>query len=165
MPPQSGGIWVASQTVTKRLSRWCIHILPDTVPRWSNFGCFDSVRQDEGAQTKLNWQEDSVNDQLYWIYYMKIYRLYTVSDYLKKTINMFDHLCIPTISTAWQRTMEKRHVSLDRHGSCPLSTLPTTPLLSFPDHKECHWSAFETDTFRRCGEKQLELLPTVNTCR
>ena len=83
MPPQSGGIWVASQTVTKRLSRWCIHVLPDTVPRWSNFGCFDSVRQDEGAQTKL----DSVNDQSYWIYYMKIYRLYTVSDYLKKTIN------------------------------------------------------------------------------
>ena len=150
MPPQSGGIWVASQTVTKRLSRWCIHVLPDTVPRWSNFGCFDSVRQDEGAQTKL----DSVNDQSYWIYYMKIYRLYTVSDYLKKTINnvwssLHTYNLYGLAVEQWKKGMST-WIGMDL---VPLSTLPTTPLLSFPDHKECHWLAFETDTFRRCGVK------------
>ena len=156
MPPQSGGIWVASQTVTKRLS--------DTVPMWSNFGCFDSVRQDEGAQTKLNWQKDSV----YWIYCMKIYRLYTVSYYLKKQSTCLIIFAYLPISTAWQLNNGKKGMSAwIGMDLVPLSTLPTTPLLSFPDHKECHWSAFETDTFRRCAVKNSwrNCFPMVNKCR
>lgn len=53
---------------------------------------------------------------------------------------MFDHLCILTNPYGLAvEQWKKGHVNLDRHGDkIPLSTLPTTPLLSFPDHKECH---------------------------
>lgn len=145
MPPQSGGIWVASQTVTKRLSRWCVHVLPDTVPRWSNFGCFDSVRQDEGAQSKLNWQKDSV----YWIYCMKIYRLYTVSNYLTKISTAYLQSLRPG-KEQWKKGMSA-WIGMDL---VPLSTLRCWASLTIKNAIDWHLKLipFEGVVWKTAGE-------------